>query len=85
MPVFKLVFADGHFVAIRRRTAFFHVTLRFFLSLLGLGLLCWQVHFLGHELWDEETTIIHHFDEPRSLAYPALPSGLALSVQALRK
>ncbi|GFO43278.1 beta-1,3-glucosyltransferase [Plakobranchus ocellatus] len=41
-----------------------------------------QSHFLGRELRDEETTIIHHFafaDNPRQFAYPDFRAGFVLS------
>ena len=36
-------------------------------------------HFIGYELVDSSHTIIHHFQEPRSLKYPNFPCGFALS------
>lgn len=44
-----------------------------------------QDHFLGHALWDLESTIIHHFDDPMSLAYPAISAGMVLSSSALNR
>lgn len=44
-----------------------------------------DARFVGHALWDEETTIVHHFDDPRSLAYPDLSAGMALNKQALQR
>lgn len=44
-----------------------------------------EARFVGHALWDEETTIVHHFDDPRSLAYPDLSAGMALNKQALQR
>ncbi|KAK3786123.1 hypothetical protein RRG08_045509 [Elysia crispata] len=41
-----------------------------------------QNHFLGRELRDQETTIIHHFafpDNPSQFAYPDFRAGLVLS------
>ncbi|KAH6932108.1 hypothetical protein HPB50_002870 [Hyalomma asiaticum] len=44
-----------------------------------------DAQFVGHALWDEETTIVHHFDDPRSLAYPDLSAGMALNKEALQR
>ncbi|KAL1414621.1 hypothetical protein MTO96_007294 [Rhipicephalus appendiculatus] len=44
-----------------------------------------EARFVGHALWDEETTIVHHFDDPRSLAYPDLSAGMALNELALKR
>ncbi|KAH7959394.1 hypothetical protein HPB49_010802 [Dermacentor silvarum] len=44
-----------------------------------------EAQFVGHALWDEETTIVHHFDDPRSLAYPDLSAGMALSEAAMQR
>ncbi|KAK8763896.1 hypothetical protein V5799_033493 [Amblyomma americanum] len=57
--------------------ALLHRTLR--------GLNSTQAHFVGHALRDEEATIVHHFDEARSLAYPDLSAGMALSKAALQR
>lgn len=46
---------------------------------------CTDDHFLGHALWDLESTIIHHFDDPMSLAYPAISAGMVLSSSALNR
>ncbi|CAN7985194.1 unnamed protein product, partial [Ixodes hexagonus] len=46
---------------------------------------CTDDHFLGHALWDVESTIIHHFDDPMSLAYPAMSAGVVLSVSTLSR
>ncbi|KAH7956919.1 hypothetical protein HPB52_013556 [Rhipicephalus sanguineus] len=44
-----------------------------------------EARFVGHALWDEETTIVHHFDDPRSLAYPDLSAGMVLNRKALQR
>lgn len=40
-------------------------------------------HFIGHALWDQEPTIIHHFEDARSLAYPDISAGMLLSKAAV--
>ncbi|KAG5884353.1 hypothetical protein JTB14_030792 [Gonioctena quinquepunctata] len=43
---------------------------------------------VGHALYDEQTTIIHHFafhDDPKSFKYPNLASGFAMTIALLSR
>ncbi|XP_064459319.1 beta-1,3-glucosyltransferase-like [Ornithodoros turicata] len=44
-----------------------------------------EEHFLGYQLRDVEPTIIHHFDESRSLAYPDMAAGFIISLATIKK
>ena len=44
--------------------------------------------FIGHELWDDDATIIHHFafhEDPSAFKYPLLDAGFLLSAALLKR
>jgi len=44
--------------------------------------------FIGHELWDRDATIVHHFafhDDPSAFKYPLLDAGFLLSIPLLKR
>lgn len=48
----------------------------------------YQEWFIGHELFDREATIVHHFafhHDPSSFKYPLLEAGVVLSRPAIKR
>lgn len=44
--------------------------------------------FIGHELWDDDATIVHHFafhQDPSAFKYPLLDAGFLLSAVLLKR
>lgn len=53
-----------------------------------LFLASFQEWFIGHELYDKEPTIVHHFafhHDPSAFKYPAIEAGVLLSQPVLKR
>lgn len=67
---------------------FFSYSALLFFSLFTHSICFIQEWFIGHELFDREATIVHHFafhHDPSSFKYPLLDAGVLLSWPAVKR